>query len=240
MMGNKTSQFKQSTIFIEMYSSREFSRHKLTTESLCSLQELWLDCLALKDGTKNLTDAIEDIFVEEDDDDQEEVYEMEERLLSIIRSNQNIVHKVTRNLEQHANVVNQGVQNNEDLIVIVKELVLAINSYMTMLIRNVWKMKRLISEISSMTEWATLTPHNTIYDVISYNQDVDVMLDQLLETERHREDLEEDIVSVLVCWRSYRYLLLAGEKSGSQIDSSVKTAAKDVARCLAHLKRCKR
>lgn len=237
-MGNRKSHFDQSMIGSEMCSTKEFISHSLNSESLCDMEELWADCLALKDGVQQLTEAIAELFLD-NKDVHEGVAETEQKLQAIIKSNQAIVHKLTRNLEQHSKVVDE-VQRNEHLMTIVKYLVSTVNSYMTMLIRNIRKLKSLISKMNHSSVESNFEQMDYFYDIISEHQDVDAMLEQLIDTEIHRQNMEESIIMVLVFWKDYQHLhMLADmeEHSASDADNNdVRIRAESVARRLMRLK----
>lgn len=228
-----------------MFSSSELNGRQADAESLCEIGELLEDCAQLKAAVQRLARAVDGIFMNEEA--EESTSTMEQRLLAMTHSNQTLVQKLTRNLERHAKLVNQGQENNELLIKLVKDLVATVNNYMTMLILNIRKLKRLLSEMKPFSDegshWTKRSSSgkletNLIYDVIADQQDVDAMLLQLLDTEKQREELERTIVMVLVLWKDYRYLnqvLEQHDDTLEEVDSSVRHMSQNVCQNLAQL-----
>ncbi|XP_059156906.1 uncharacterized protein LOC131941604 [Physella acuta] len=240
-MGNSHSSHQHEGS--EMFSSSELGGRQ--AENLCEMGELLEDCANLKSAVQRLARAVDGIFMNEEA--EESTTTMEQRLLAMTHSNQTLVQKLTRNLEQHAKLVNRGQERNEELIKLVKDLVATVNSYMTMLIFNIRKLKRLLSEIKPYSDeggrWTKRSSsgrleNNLIYDVIADQQDVDAMLLQLLETEKQREELERTIVMVLVLWKDYRYLnqvLEQHDDTLDEVDSNVRHMSANVCQNLAQL-----
>ncbi|GFR72115.1 hypothetical protein ElyMa_000370200 [Elysia marginata] len=205
-----------------------------------TVDQLWEDCLALKNGFLILSEAIDDLF--EDDDSEETTPELETRLQGLVKINQDLMGSLTLDLERNAKLVCQKPESNENLITLVREIVSVINSYMTMLIRNIRKLRQLIVDmlqdspksVSSVAVKGSLKNgkrSRLVYDVISETQDVDAMLIQLQRTQRQREELERDIVTVLVCWRDFSSAM-AAEETEPEV---VVAAADSVAHGLAQL-----
>ncbi|RUS70375.1 hypothetical protein EGW08_021861 [Elysia chlorotica] len=224
----------------EMGSARYYRRSQGEVALPRTVDELWEDCLALKNGNLILAEAIDDLF--EDEGSEESAGELETRLQGLVTINQGLVGQLTRDLELNAKLVCHQPQWNENLIMLVREIVSVINGYMAMLIRNIRKLRNLIVEMlqgnpktaSSMAAKSSLSktkPNRLVYDVISETQDVDAMLVQLQKTQKQREDLERDIVTVLVCWRDFSSIMAAHE-----LEPDVVVAAADsVAQGLAQL-----
>ncbi|GFN96675.1 hypothetical protein PoB_002318100 [Plakobranchus ocellatus] len=242
-MGNKQSSGRTHTSDGEEMGSARFFRGSISeTERVRGVDELWQDCLSLKDGCHILAEAIDDIF--EDDDSEETTPELETRLQGLIKVNQTLVCSLTRDLERSAKLVCSRPESNDSLIILVRELVSVINGYMAMLIRNIRKLKRLIMEMlmanpsTSSLETKKLRQSKPkadcwVYDVISDTQDVDAMLIQLQQTQNQREELERDIITVLVCWRDF-HSTISGDETEPEI---VIAAAVSVALGLAQLSR---
>ncbi|CAG5132871.1 unnamed protein product [Candidula unifasciata] len=238
MMGNKQTQLDPSMVGLEMASAREFTNRRLVA-SLCDMQELWRDCLALRNGVERLVETLNEVFVDKDGSEKM-TNEIRQKLNAVLKFNQAISRKITRNLERHGKMVDRSIQQNEQLMFIVKDFVASINTSMTMLVRNIIKMRRLISEMQPSLGLTRVPKGNLVFDVINDNQDVDAMLRQLVETEGRRESLENYMVNVLACWRDFRYLLLVTndwETTADDIDSHVKAVADNVARGLMQLRR---
>ena len=223
-----------------MGSARYYRALQGDTSTRCTVDELWEDCLALKNGLLILSEAIDDIF--EDEESEETTPELETRLQGLVKMNQGLVGSLTRDLERNARLVCQWPDSNEKLITLVRELVSIINNYIAMLIRNIRKLRKLIVEMlqanprtaSSEASRAPLSngkPARLVYDVISETQDVDAMLIQLQRTQKQREELERDIVTVLVCWRDFSSVI-ASEETEPEV---VVAAADSVAQGLAQL-----
>ncbi|CAL1538071.1 unnamed protein product [Lymnaea stagnalis] len=204
MMGNSNSTADDSIKGSEMRDAEELKTGVSDTEPLCDVTELQTECLQLKRGVRILALAIDNIFY--NDDSGESARDMETRLLALTSRNQAIVQKLIKNLEGHARLVHQGSDKNEVIMAMVRDLVTTINGYMAMLIRNIRKLKRLVSETRAVKRVPKAAASEAgsdrlVYDVIGDHQDVDAMLIQLMETAAHREELEKDIVSVLVFWK---------------------------------------
>lgn len=238
MMGNRHPRVDPSMVGSEMSSTRKFAKDNLRSP-LCDMSELWRDCLALRNGVERLVETLNEIFLDKDNTEKVKS-RIRLKLQAILKFNQAVTHKVIRNLEQHARIVDRGVQQNELFMFIVRDFVSSVNTSMTMLVRNIVKMRRLILEMQPSLELPRVPTGNLVFDVVSDSQDVDAMLRQLVETESHRERLENYMVSVLVCWRDFRDFLEAagdGENSAGVIDSHVKAVAGNVARGLGQIRR---
>ncbi|BFZ00053.1 hypothetical protein BsWGS_03092 [Bradybaena similaris] len=237
-MGNRHPRLDQSMVGSEMASTREFANRSFRSP-LCDMSELWRDCLALRNGVERLVETLNEIFIDKGNTEKVKS-RIRLKLQAILKFNQAVSRKVIRNLERHAKIVDRGIQQNELFMFIVRDFVSSVNTSMTMLVRNIVKMRRLILEMQPSLELPRVPTGNLVYYVVSDSQDVDAMLRQLVETERHRERLENYIVSVLVCWRDFRDFLMAtgdGESSAGTIDSHVKEVAGNVARGLAQIRR---
>ena len=224
----------------EMGSARYYRASQGDTSLPRTVDELWEDCLALKNGFLILSEAIDDLF--EDEESEETTPELETRLQGLVKINQDLVGLLTRDLERNAKLVCHQPEWNENLITLVREIVSVINSYMAMLIRNIRKLKKLIVDMlqenpktaSSSAAKGSLEkgkPSRLVYDVISETQDVDAMLMQLQRTQKQREELERDIVTVLVCWRDFSSVMAADDME----PEAVMAAADSVAQGLAQL-----
>lgn len=239
-MGNKQGVIATFSGNEEMGSARFYRAMGGDAAMPRTVDELWEDCLALKNGFLILSEAIDDLF--EDDESEETTPELETRLQGLVKINQDLMGSLTRDLERNAKLVCQRPEGNENLITLVREVVSVINSYMTMLIRNIRKLRKLIVDMlqehpkTASSAAAKGSLHNgkssrLIYDVISETQDADAMLIQLQKTQRQREELERDIVTVLVCWRDFSSVM-APEKTEPEI---VMAAADSVTHGLAQL-----
>ena len=255
-MGNKVVK-PETESESQMVSSRHFERsEEEDIEPMTPLSELEVDLQALREGVNNLSLSIDQIF-DEKEDPNDPNNNLESRLQGMTRLNQELILLLTVQLERHAKHVGAGKEQNERLMTIVRQLVDIVNRYMAMLILNIRKLKRLISEIdASHTSsgsrhtrphhplYLPQTPGNTtsaqlVYDVIGEQLDVDSMLIQLIRTRHQREELEGDMVTVLVFWREYCFIRQQetdGDVIG-RIEENVLAAADSVSTGLKMIRR---
>ncbi|XP_055886053.1 uncharacterized protein LOC129926405 [Biomphalaria glabrata] len=201
-MGSEQSNLNDSDTGSEMASAKDISVEEGDAVQLCSLSDLHDECIQLRAGVKLLAEAIDDVFGERETSSAPT--NTEKKLLEITRSNQDIVRNLAKSLEKHAKLFDQG--KNEQVMAIVREVVSSVNSYMHMLITNIRKVKRLISEADGAPQRSDRRSGRAnselVYDVISENQDVDAMLLQLMDTLAEREELEKDIIKALILWKT--------------------------------------
>ncbi|KAH9515380.1 hypothetical protein Btru_014306 [Bulinus truncatus] len=240
-MGNDTSKRDSSSFGSEMLTARDIYGDEVQrTDDLEHLAQMREESLRLTLGLARMVEALEDVM--SDPDVEMDEGKTEARLLAMAKHNQAIIRGLARDLEDRAKVFSLEV--NEKLMVVVKEVVSAVNGYMNTLLMIIKKLKRVATSAAQhrkCLDGLQRTRYGVIhsppkpparasdveFDIICEHQDVDAMLLQLVESERDRQELERGVIMMLVYGRlnlkeaihnkNYLYLNMAASRYRSLV-----------------------